>query len=345
MKNYIINDLDDNTMNGGRKARNDVFTFAKQDGFKEILLPFIIHPQDRSFKAKLQKLKYSKITIPKLLKNANDADVIVFQYPMYSTFLMNHLIEDIKKYTHAKLVYVIHDIEGIRMFDDTDNYSDNELRLLKQADGIIAHNQPMTDWLKEHGITVPIVNLGIFDYQNPQLINQDMDYNKSVVFAGSLEKSTFLTKLNLKDTKLTLYGPNPADQYPACIQYEGKLSPEELPKRLTQNFGLVWDGDELDTCSGTYGHYLQFNAPHKTSLYLSSGIPVIIWKKAAMAKFIEENHVGLAIDNLNDLDDVLAQITDDEYKTIKQNAINMAMRLREGHYTKAALDQIVKQVM
>ena len=39
------------------------------------------------------------------------------------------------------------------------------------------------------------------------------------------------------------------------------------------------------------------------------------------------------------------QITDDEYKTIKQNAINMAMRLREGHYTKAALDQIVKQVM
>ena len=33
------------------------------------------------------------------------------------------------------------------------------------------------------------------------------------------------------------------------------------------------------------------------------------------------------------------------YKTIKQNAINMAMRLREGHYTKAALDQIVKQVM
>ena len=32
MKNYIINDLDDNTMNGGRKARNDVFTFAKQAG-------------------------------------------------------------------------------------------------------------------------------------------------------------------------------------------------------------------------------------------------------------------------------------------------------------------------
>ena len=64
-----------------------------------------------------------------------------------------------------------------------------------------------------------------------------------------------------------------------------------------------------------------------------------------MAKFIEENHVGFAIDNLNDLDNVLAQITDDEYKTIKQNAINMAMQLREGHYTKTALNQIIKQVI
>lgn len=345
MQNYIINDLDDNTMNGGRKARNDVFTFAKQIGFKELLLPFIIHPQDRSLKAKIQKFKYSKITIPKLLKNVSDADIIVFQYPMYSTFLMNHLIEDIKKYTHAKLVYVIHDIEGIRMFDKTDDYSDNELRLLKQADGIIAHNQPMTDWLQSHGITVPIVNLEIFDYQNPQLINQSMDYDKSVVFAGSLEKSTFLTALNLQGAQLTLYGPNPAKQYPKCIKYEGKLSPEELPKKLIQNFGLVWDGNELDTCSGTYGHYLQFNAPHKTSLYLSSGIPVIIWKKAAMAKFIEENHVGLTIDNLNDLDSVLEQLSADEYKVIKKNAIDMAMRLREGYYIKHALNQIVDQVV
>ena len=71
---------------------------------------------------------------------------------------MNHLIEDIKKYTHAKLVYVIHDIEGIRMFDDTDNYSDNELRLLKQADGIIAHNQPMTE-LAERSTESPFQSL------------------------------------------------------------------------------------------------------------------------------------------------------------------------------------------
>lgn len=335
MKKYIINSLDDTT-NG--KARSDVFTFAKQTGFKAISLPFVVD-HEHSLKVKLQELKYSKIIIPKLLKNANDADIIVFQYPMCSNFLTSHLIKNIKKYTCAKLVYVIQNIESIRMSNI--NYLNDELYLLKQADGIIVHSQPITDWLKKHGISVPIVNLGIFDYQNPQLINQDMNYNKSIVFTGDLKKSIFLTKLNLKNTQLTLYGPKPVNNYPDYIQYEGNPSPEELAKKLVQNFGLIWDGDKLDACSETY----KYNIPHKASLYLSSGIPVIIWKKASIAKLIEKNHVGLTIENLGSLNNVLMEISANEYKIIKQNAINMAMRLREGYYTKAALNQIINQVI
>ena len=60
---------------------------------------------------------------------------------------------------------------------------------------------------------------------------------------------------------------------------------------MDQNFGLVWDGTSLDGCNGRYGEYLKFNNPHKTSLYLSCGIPVIIWKEAALADFVEEHKV------------------------------------------------------
>ncbi|NRO11242.1 Beta-1,6-galactofuranosyltransferase WbbI [Lactobacillus helveticus] len=48
------------------------------------------------------------------------------------------------------------------------------------------------------------------------------------------------------------------------------------------------------------GNYLRYNDPHKLSLYLASGIPVIIWKKAAEAKFVEENKVGITVDSLED---------------------------------------------
>ncbi len=83
MINYIIRDLS-NRLDARDKSQRDIFTFALQIGFRKIFLP--PYPLGHDFKAKLQKLKYSKITIPKLLKNTSDADVIVFQYPMYSAF-------------------------------------------------------------------------------------------------------------------------------------------------------------------------------------------------------------------------------------------------------------------
>ena len=62
---------------------------------------------------------------------------------------------------------------------------------------------------------------------------------------------------------------------------------------LFGSFGLVWDGMSSETCKGSFGEYLRINNPHKTSLYLASGIPVIIWSKAALAEFIEKNKCGI----------------------------------------------------
>ena len=33
-------------------------------------------------------------------------------------------------------------------------------------------------------------------------------------------------------------------------------SPDELPAALEGGFGLVWDGDSAETCSGVFGEYL-----------------------------------------------------------------------------------------
>ena len=72
------------------------------------------------------------------------------------------------------------------------------------------------------------------------------------------------------------------------VKYCGQYKPEELPEKLEGGFGLVWDGDDLGACTGVFGEYMKYNNPHKTSLYLASGLPVIIWEKAAMAKYIEK---------------------------------------------------------
>ena len=119
-------------------------------------------------------------------------------------------------------------------------------------------------------------------------------------------------------------------KYKSGVIYKGQFSPNDLLKHLDQDFGLVWDGNSIETCDGRYGNYLRYNNPHKASLYLSMGIPVIIWKEAALAKFISKNNLGITIDSLNNLDKVLDQITENEYKTMKSNVLRISEKLRNG---------------
>ena len=106
MKNYLVN-IDDPQMNGGQKAKNDITHFLTEENFTELNIPIIIHPEDKSLGAQIRKFKDGFITIPKAIKKIQDADNIVFQYPIYSTFIMNKLIPAIKKNTHANLCYCV----------------------------------------------------------------------------------------------------------------------------------------------------------------------------------------------------------------------------------------------
>lgn len=136
--------------------------------------------------------------------------------------------------------------------------------------------------MRSQGINRPIVNLQLFDYDNSQpIVGQPKDF-RTVAFAGNLKKSLFLTRFSPQHS-VFLYGMNP-DKYAGNIKYCGQYSPEELPAYLTQDFGLVWDGPQVDTCADALGNYVRFNNPHKVSLYLSTGLPVIIWKQAVYQK-------------------------------------------------------------
>ena len=82
--------------------------------------------------------------------------------------------------------------------------NETELKLLGMADGIVSLNSVMTDWLHDHDINVSITNLNVWDYDNPNPINPMLPYTGSICFAGNLDKSTFLTKYDLKHKLLVL---------------------------------------------------------------------------------------------------------------------------------------------
>ncbi|RKW11724.1 MAG: glycosyl transferase, partial [Catonella sp.] len=98
-------------------------------------------------------------------------------------------------------------------------------------------------------------------------------------------------------------------------------------------------GDSIDECNGPFGNYLRYNNPHKLSLYIASGLPVIVWRQAALAGFVEERGLGLVVDSLREISLILAKLDQTTYHTYAQNCLSLSQELRSGLYSQNALDQ------
>lgn len=110
------------------------------------------------------------------------------------------------------------------------------------------------------------------------------------------------------------------------------------------DYGLVWDGDSLNTCSGHFGEYLRWNSPHKASFYLRAGMPLIVWRCSALAPIVKELGVGILIDRIEDIGRRLSAITPEERATMAANALSVAQRLNTGAFFKDAMKEAVGRI-
>lgn len=337
MKNYVVSMYDKGQNEAGPKAKVDAENFLAEEGFEKINFYF-----SGARKAKLVSIKQRLWDFPRKLSSLN-AELVVFQYPSFDPKTDHAILKQLKKDPQTKIIYLIHDIEALRAYRDDLEKVKEEIAFLQQSDGLIVHNRQMKQWLKENGVTRPMVELEIFDYDNPVVLKTDKEFDRSICYAGNLQKAEFLQKYTSK-YPLALFGPNKMPSYPENITYQGSFSPEELPKKLIQNFGLVWDGTSIDYCDGVFGEYLKYNDPHKTSLYLSSGLPVIIWKQAALADFVAKNNVGLCVESLSEVDELLSKMTKKDYEEMCQNVLKVAQKMRSGAYLKTALAKLSDEV-
>ena len=117
------------------------------------------------------------------------------------------------------------------------------------------------------------------------------------------------------------------------------MASDDFIHSVDADFGLVWDGDSLETCSGVFGEYLKWNSPHKVSFYLRSALPVIIWQEAAVASIIEKEGAGFAIKDPQELNERLKTLTPTEYHQMKENAKRLAKELNSGHFLRQALQE------
>lgn len=338
----IISTKKENNFNAGHKAPEDILNICNElENIKEH--SFLVKKEDTFIQKVLVNL--DKIKMFKKLSKINENFII--QYPFsYQDVVNNSMIKFMKK---QKVVLVIHDIVGLR---DKDQVTlAKELNILRLAEAIIAHNQKMKKFLIENGIKEnKIYVLDLFDY----LCNGELEVERNnvtniqeakVVYAGNLskEKSPFLHQLDENKMKfnMNVFGIGIDKDINNKISFKGKLHPEELPNKLPGNLGLVWDGcfDDSDE-DVTFKNYTKFNNPHKLSCYMAAGLPVIVWEKAAIADFVKANNIGYTISNIYDINNI--DLTDYEIKL--KNALELKEKVRNGHFTKLVIEEIVKDL-
>lgn len=339
----------------GTKARDDVNEILEQNGFVKLSIPVGRTYAERAGANAMEKTSYHVEAYQdwkkKFLK-LKKGDKVLLQYPIINhTVLFSNLLRACRE-RGITVVLLVHDLDMYRGGPVVDTAKANsrqrieEMSCLKGAQSVICHNDKMKASLVELGIPEnKIVTLEMFDYlihEQPAGVDEGLKENGlPVVVAGNLDpkKSEYIYHLP-QSVPVNLYGINfVGREKDEAAHYFGSYSPDFLPSAMTGSFGLVWDGPSTSTCEGSFGSYLKINNPHKTSLYLASGMPVIIWEEAAAAVFVQRHDCGLTVKSLDDLNGVLAAVSNEDYSRMKQNAIKIGQDLRAGTYTMRAVNR------
>lgn len=306
------------TRSASGKAKYDASDILESMGFERMYEPVKCRPL-RVFQQAIEVMRVSRDS------------VVAVQYPgnkaIFNSILHSRGIQTIA---------IIHDIDALR--DASKRRA--ESKALRAFDCVITHNASMTRAVRELGCEAPIVELGLFDYlANNSSIEPNRD-DRTVAFAGNFSKAAFVSDLGkVRGITFNLYGVPEPEIGPEAdnVYYRGSYPSEEIASRISGKWGLVWDGDSLETCSGPLGEYLRFNCPHKASMYVVAGRPLIVWSESAIARIVEREGIGIAVPSIYAASEAVSAVSDEEYGRMVANVSRVRGELVAGEHLRSAM--------
>ncbi len=342
MKKYQIIDRGAAFAHAGSKATEDVASIAENMGYVPCTLR--MRTVGESKWAKIQRQIGYYLDWKNCVKRIEAGSLILLQHPFhYPQLTRERCLWKLKK-KKVRFVCIVHDVEELRQYR-FNAYYEREFRfMMKIADVLIVHNEAMKSFFLKKGVKEDrLISLKIFDYLQKKTPLALPKFERTVVIAGNLdaEKSAYLGELGkLPEITFELYGGHYKEgpEKSENVFYKGTFPADEPGEFLTRGLGLVWDGDTLSGCGGYGGEYLRYNNPHKLSLYLSCGLPVIIWEKAAQAAFVREHDVGILVESLWEMKERVLEMDEGTYQRLAENAWLTGRKLRQGGYFRKALE-------
>ncbi len=273
-----------------------------------------------------------------IISSLRPGDIVIVQFPTwnglwYESFLFNHM----KACPGVKLILFIQDIEALQLHPDR-THLPVTVQLLNKADGLILPSERMYRELKSAGLTVPercIVYQTIWDYPTELEVTLHQ-WVKRFIFTGEPDRFPFVTGYQGK-TPLHLFSfREPEGIAEHNIVWKGYLEEAALLMEIARGgFGLVWCDEAY------YKQYYCMNQPYKLGVFLAAGIPVVIRKESHQQGFIEQNHLGIAVESLEEADAIIQNMTEDEYQGYLTSVRRIQSLSVKGFYTRKVLTDAV----
>lgn len=318
----------------------DAEAILEKEGFQPIAFP--CHDQF-SGRAKLTRLFF----LLKTFFSIRGPAIVVFIFPVYAGMAKLLLwLFSLRPGVH--IICFIGDIDGIKDGDNTQ--LEAGIKLLQRYRYFIVHNVAMQQWVEQHIPGSKTAAINFFDFLAKPFEGQRI-FSGDIAFAGNLEKSSFLEKLgklqsSASATHFFLYGPGCSGQMrlQTNATWAGVEKPYDLPAKINGSFGLLWDGDSIEEPGGSLGNYMQYISHHKLSLYIISGLPVIVTAIAGSAYLVEKYKIGITIRSLYEIEDKIKSITNDQYQQMKKNMQPLAEKISTGGCIKEALQKLMPEI-
>lgn len=280
--------------------------------------------EGNSLIAKIKRNVTLLVDILKLaVKQFHKDDVLFFlipyNLPFHGLFYRVMLRKDVPLY------FIMIDLTKAR----DKRYSDElEKKLCKKARGIIVQTPQMKeamlndDYISEDKQTILISHF--WPILTKEQAVGTSSFGTTIAFSGSLFKAPFAAQLADLDKRLSF-----------------TIDPNF--RMITEDWGLVWDGNSTDTCDGRFGQYMKMVYPYKASLYLASNRPIIVWDKCAIAKQVKENHLGVVVSDLHNIYDAISSVDEEEKELIRLNVAKWCTIIRNGTERIDMMKQMLNQ--
>ncbi|MGN0202133.1 MAG: hypothetical protein ACI399_04425 [Candidatus Cryptobacteroides sp.] len=319
----------------GSKVVDDLYDFLEEFGCKPVYTNYLNKPRPLricSIPGTFLKLAFS-------FKKNSEVFFVYSDCLFHPTLrTMFAILRPLYRRRNIRLTAISFDINSIRFLE---NKATSDVYYLNVFDRVVLQSPEMERRVREGtDLKAQVLLNGLFDYKVRTPFTGRRTLSHDICFAGFLPKSAFLHKMDSiapGKCRFLLYGMGyTEDLREQGFIYKGAFNPDDL-SGVEGSWGLIWDGETADRLSGFLGEYLRFNSPHKASMYLCAGMPLIAPEGSFVGDVIRERGVGLVVKSIGDIDAAVDAVSEEDYSAMLRNVEEYAGLLKNGLVIKKVL--------